>query len=82
MFNTIEALLNAIKHINAIGDDQIEKVILFSNPNFEERMYLNKQTKQVLGYATISYQGMRPGYGKVWTTNARLASCHKHKDVL
>lgn len=73
MFNTIEALINAIKHINTIGDDQIEKVILSSSSSIEERMYINKKTKQVLGYATISYQGMRPGYGKVWTTTARLA---------
>ena len=73
MFNTIEALLNAIKHINAISYDQIERVILSNSSSIQEVMYINKQTKQVLGYATFNYQGMRPGYGKVWTTTARLA---------
>lgn len=73
MFKSISALKNALKQIKNISDDDIQQTVLSETNHITELMFVNKNNQEVLGYATITYQGIRPGYGKVFDTTARFA---------
>lgn len=73
MFNTATALINAMAYKHNIKPDDIERVTLDINGNNSSYMYVNKHTKETIGYGSFTYQGMQPGRGKVWLFNGQFA---------
>jgi hypothetical protein len=74
MFNSIAALKKAIEVTNGISQDQIVKIELDSNSRSADYMFVSKDAPSVpLGYATVTYEGIQPGRGKVFSTYARFA---------
>lgn len=70
MFKSIKALMSALVQTKQVLQDNVEKVSLGDG----EWMIVDKTNPKVpLGYATVTYLGIFPGYGKKYDCYARYA---------
>ena len=70
MFKSTEALINALVATQKVTKENVQKISLGDG----EWMIVDKTNPTVaLGYSTVTYLGIFPGFGKKFSCDARFA---------